>query len=154
MLDRHVYLGPYVQVTQQVTEVSTDPCKEHTISLGANFCSTCGRSIVGRFTVERRIKAPAGWEENYPKGEFANFLCGVFVRQRSDEQMEVFLPNRHYTQLGLRDINDDGDSTYPIDSASIPTTVQKFHDLFKDELAYLQQWFKVEVLFGVVTYYR
>jgi hypothetical protein len=34
----------------------------------------------------------------------------------------------------------------------VPATTEKFKELFAEELAYLKQWFEVEVKFGYVSW--
>jgi len=66
----------------------------------------------------------------------------------------LHLPNRYYAEIGIPKIDGGkySQEDIPFDDLNGPVITQRFLEKFKDEIAYLKQWFEVEVKFGYVAY--
>jgi hypothetical protein len=159
-VDHSAYIGPYLRVTEKLEKKSEDLCADHNRPEDALFCPKCGRSTKDRIRTYDDGPAPRGWQEELPKdGKKVNlydYLWPCFTKDvnKPGTSTAIYLPNRYYAEIGIPKI--DGrkysEEDVPFDDMNGPVITQKFLEKFKDEIAYLKQWFEVEVKFGYVAY--
>lgn len=150
-MSRDIYIGPYLVVQIPLHEVETDCCAGHTIPQGSSFCPDCGRDVRHRIHRTKELKIPLGWQDDYPKGLFSNYLYSVNPLDQSDLHTSVFLPNRYYSELGIPRLDKTGD--FPFSDVDFSNMKERFEDRFAEEIAYLRRWCQVEVKVGCVSYY-
>lgn len=163
-VDHNAYIGPYLRVTEVVTKKKIDRCEKHNRPDDAVYCPKCGEK--NRFYETETDDAPDDWSYSYKKNgkkcEFNDYLYStsfmsapeVTVKNGRRVRTYFYLPNRYHDEMGLPDIEGGkySEEEVPFDELNIPATLEKFQELFKDEIAYLKQWFEVEVKFGYVSY--
>jgi hypothetical protein len=156
-VDHNAYIGPYLRVTQTVTKGQGDYCKDHNRG-DAAFCPQCGKSKKDRYYTFEDNGAPNNWQEEYEKGSFYDYLTSTSFMGSPDlvdgKRTHLYLPNRYYKELNIPSIDGGKYSKeeVPFDEIDVPGTLKTFKKLFKDEIAYLEKWFEVEVKFGYVSY--
>ncbi len=161
-VDHHAYIGPYVRVTQVVEKKTIDKCADHDFPADASFCPKCGRAKGIRLYTVEGINAPDDWEEDYKQGTFCDYLTSTSFMSPPDvevvngkrQRTHLYIPNRYFKELGLPHIDGGkySEEEVPLDELDVREIVEKFKQLFADELGYLRQWFEVEVKFGYVGY--
>jgi len=160
-VDHNAYIGPYLRVTETVKKVQIDHCKNHDRG-DATYCPECGLSKQQRRETQECSDAPDDWETEYKKNgkeaDFNDYLCSTSFMSSPDiikgKRTYLYTPNRYYEELNIPDIDGDkySEEEVPFDEIDVPGTIKKFKKLFKDEIAYLEQWFEVEVKFGYISY--
>lgn len=155
-VDYNAYIGPYIRATHTVSEKRIDRCVGHDVPPDAVFCPQCGTRKANRFATVIESSAPKRWEEKYSKGEFCNFLhttsCMSSPEIVNGRQTYLYLPNRHHNELGIPEIDCRKEQEISFEEYDIGATIERFKELFKDEIAYMSQWFLVEVKFGYISY--
>jgi len=157
-VDHNAYIGPYIRATETVKQKQIDYCSEHNRG-DATYCPKCGKSIKDRIYKFYGGEAPDGWEVDYKKGHFNDYLSSTSIMSRPNiidgKRTYIYLPNRYYDELGIPDIEGNvmySESEVPFGELDVPGTIKKFEKLFKEEIAHLKQWFEIEVKFGYITW--
>jgi hypothetical protein len=161
-VDHNAYIGPYLRVTEAVREERTDRCKDHNFPQDAAFCPKCGTQKANRFFTRVVNDAPDDWEQSFMKGgktcDFMDYLMSTSCMSPPDtkngKRTYLYTPNCHYDQLKLPRIDGGkySEEEVPFDKLDINGITQKFTELFAEEIAYLKQWFEVEVKFGYISW--
>lgn len=158
-VDHNAYIGPYLRVTETLEKRSEDSCADHNFPEDALFCPKCGKSKKDRIRTYNDGPAPRGWQEEYPLGgkevNFYDYMWPCLTKQeKPSTSTAIYLPNRYYDELGIPKIDGGkySEEEVPFDTLNPQEITQKFTEKFKNEIAYLKQWFEVEVKFGYVAY--
>jgi hypothetical protein len=168
-VDHNAYIGPYLRVTETLKKISIDDCAGHNFPEDASFCPKCGKSKKERIRIYLDNGTPDDWNIGYKRknekktsGGLHDYLCSTFIMsppiiQKVDDKMirtEFYLPNRYYEELGIPKIDGSRYSKeeIPFDELDVKGITQKFLELYVEEIAYLKQWFEVEVKFGYISY--
>ncbi len=160
-VDHNAYIGPYLRVTETVKKIKVDHCEKHNRGDSA-YCPKCGKSKKDRYETQEGNEAPDDWEYSYKKNgkevEMTDYLCSTSYMSAPDivkgKRTYLYTPNRYYEELGIPSIDGGKYSEEEVDleELDIKEMKKKFEELFKDEIAYLKQWFEVEVKFGYISY--
>lgn len=156
-VDHNAYIGPYLRVTETVEKRKIDRCEKHDRG-DSPYCPKCGRRTIDRYETIETNNAPDDWKEEYSKGCFYDYLTSTSFMSAPDivdgKRTYLYIPNRHYDELDIPSIEGGkySEEEVPFDELDVPGTIKKFELLFKDEIAYLRQWFEVEAKFGYISY--
>jgi hypothetical protein len=156
-IDHNAYIGPYLRVTGTVEKREVDYCADHNRG-DAAYCPQCGKSKKDRISVKEGNNAPGDWQGEYPKGEFYNYLSSTAHYSDPDikdgKRTYIYIPNRYYKEMSIPSIEGGKYSEEEVDleALNVAEMKKKFTKLFKDEIAYLKQWFEVEIKFGYISY--
>ena len=161
-VDHNAYIGPYLRVTETVTEQKQDKCADHDFPADASFCPKCGTKKNDRIRTFEASNVPDGWEEDYKKGDFhdylvhTSFMSSPDIEEKDSKRTRTYLymPNRYYDELKIPRVDGGkySEEEVPFDDLDVPGITIKFLELFADEIEYLRQWFEVEVKFGYIGY--
>lgn len=160
-VDHNAYIGPYLRVTETVVKKKGDYCEDHNRG-DSPHCPQCGRSKTNRTFDYEENGAPDNWQEEYKKDGkdvcFYDYLCSTSFMSSPDiiggKRTYLYIPNRFYKELEIPRVEGGkySEEEVPFDTLDVPGTLKKFESLFKDEIAYLKQWFEVEAKFGYIAY--
>jgi hypothetical protein len=159
-VDHNGYIGPYIRVFETFEEKKVDYCATHNFPDTASFCPQCGSSKSQRYGNNRAsVTAPDDWQGDYKKNseeaDFSDYLQQVMIID-TDKSTEIslFIPNGSYKELNIPRVDGGKYSIeeVPFDDLDIPGSIEKFKKLFADEIAYLEQWFKIEIKYGYLGY--
>lgn len=164
-LSNKTYIGPYVRATETFEKKRVDTCENHGFPAGASFCPTCGQGRSRRWQLKESATAPLGWNEQYQKAGkkslLSDYLCKLPITYSQRVQCAaadnkqfrtvIYVPNCRWQDLGLPPANGE-EGEWLLDDLDVAGSVQKFKEVFADELSYLAQWFQLEVHFGVLRY--
>lgn len=161
-ISHNAYLGPYLFVTETVTEKVIDNCLDHNFPEDAAFCPKCGISKTRRFQTAFVGNAPKDWKYSYKKNGKTCILCDYLhevsgvrdVISDGDKHIRtrIYLPNRYYDEIGIPKIDDDTQELQ-LDGVDFGAMSDKFAKIFEDEIVYIQQFHEVEIRFGYISYY-
>lgn len=164
-IDRNLYIGPYLRVREVVEQKTVDNCAGHNFPNDAIYCPQCGKHKNNRFVNFEKNNAPNYWQERFEKnGESVNFddymvttscMADPTVEIIDGKRVKIYIyyPNRSHEELNLPRIQDNDEQNIPFDGLDIQGTLKKFKEIFSDEIAFLKQWFEVEIKFGFLSWY-
>ncbi len=158
-VDHNAYIGPYLRVIDTIKEKTVDTCIYHNFPVDALYCPACGQRRELRMKVCHSGNAPPYWEDNYVKdGKKVDFHDCMFScltkKGKENTSISIYLPNTYFDEIGIPMIDGGkyAEEEVSFDDLNAQDMTQKFVEKFKDEIAYLRQWFVVEVKFGYVAY--
>ena len=161
-VDYNAYIGPYVRATVEVQKKTIDRCEKHNFLAGMEFCPKCGTSKLTREQTYDADLTPPGWVECFPKGEIYNYLYStscmsspdIFQKDGKSYRTYIYLPNRYRKELNIPELSGGrySESEIPFEELDVPNILVKFNELYKEEIAYMKQWFQIEIKFGYIAY--
>lgn len=142
------YIGPYLKTTSNIAQKEIDLCSNHNVPKDAIFCPKCGRENNFRYTGVVVVI-------DEPEDLIENIHDDIYCVQSEDSilngtRTRLFLPNRYWDKLGVIELITRQELSF--DSIDIEKSKKMFLDLFDEHIKYLQQWSKVEVKYGYISY--
>ena len=158
-VDHNGYIGPYVRVIENHKKSLKDACADHNFPEDAEYCPKCGKHKSHRMVEIVEGDAPKYWSGEYFKNgkkcEFWDYLSQAFSKNLKDNvSLSIYIPNRYWKELEIPRIEDGkySEEEVSFEEFDMNWSIEKFKELFSDELTYISQWFKIEVKFGYIGY--
>jgi hypothetical protein len=148
------YIGPYIEAVTGLQNISYDVCADHKVSPDMTYCPICGTHKDKRIVQLTSSDFPDNWAEDYPKGLFYNYLYSVVHNIKNDKSTYIYLPNRYYDELKIPDLNEDNENPIDFKEVDFNEMVEKFKELYAEEIEYLEKFCEVKIKYGFIAYYN